>query len=158
MNLWVEAFLAVLVTYAVRGPRPVAPPPWASCSPGSNVGYLLGSLVVPRLNRRWGVGRSIALGAVLQVGYVVAALSRLGLPALWLTVGLAVSAAGTGIWNVDAVSLRQATTPPHLLARMNASNRFLIWGTMPLGAALGAWLASVIGLSGTVLSPPSPHR
>ncbi len=150
MNLWVEAFLAVLVTYAVRD-LGLSAATIGVVLAGSNVGYLLGSLLVPRLNQTWGVGRSIALGAVLQVGFVVATLARSGMPVLWLTLGMAISAAGTGIWNVDAVSLRQATTPSPMLARMNASNRFLIWGTMPLGAALGALLASSIGLADTVL-------
>ncbi len=150
MNLWVEAFMAILVTYAVRDLGLSAATAGVVLA-GSNIGYLLGSLLVPRLNRAWGVGRSIAVGAALQVGFVVAALARFGLPAFWLTVGLAISAAGTGIWNVDAVSLRQATTPAPMLARMNASNRFLIWGTLPLGAALGAWLASTIGLADTAL-------
>jgi MFS family permease len=150
MNLWVEAFLAILVTYAVRD-LGLSAATTGLVLAGSNVGYLLGSLLVPWLNRTWGVGRSIALGAALQVGFVVATLARTGLPALWLTVGLAISAAGTGIWNVDAVSLRQATTPAPMLARMNASNRFLIWGTLPLGAALGAWLADGVGLADTAL-------
>jgi len=150
MNLWVEAFLAILVTYAVRDLGLSAATAGVVLA-GSNVGYLLGSMLVPRLNRAWGVGRSIALGAALQVGFVVATLARTGLPVLWLTLGLAISAAGTGIWNVDAVSLRQATTPEPMLARMNASNRFLIWGTMPLGAALGAWLAGRVGLADTAL-------
>lgn len=150
MNLWVEAFLAILVTYAVRELGLSAATTGVVLA-GSNIGYLLGSLLVPWLNRTWGVGRSIALGAALQVGFVVATLARTGLPVLWLTIGLAISAAGTGIWNVDAVSLRQATTPEPMLARMNASNRFLIWGTMPLGAALGAWLASWVGLADTTL-------
>jgi MFS family permease len=150
MNLWVEAFLAILVTYAVRDLGLSAATTGVVLA-GSNVGYLVGSLVVPRLNRRWGVGRSIALGAALQVGFMVATCARSGLPVLWLTLGLAISAAGTGIWNVNAVSLRQATTPSPMLARMNASNRFLIWGTMPLGAALGAWLAGWIGLADTAV-------
>ena len=150
MNLWVEAFLSILVTYAVRDLGLSAATAGLVLA-GSNVGYLLGSFLVPWLNRTWGVGRSIALGAALQAGFVVATLARTGLPALWLTIGLAISAAGTGIWNVDAVSLRQATTPEPMLARMNASNRFLIWGTLPLGAALGAWLASWIGLADTAL-------
>ena len=34
---------------------------------------------------------------------------------------------------------------------MNASNRFLIWGTMPLGAALGAGLSGWLGLADTAL-------
>ncbi|MGZ4503895.1 MAG: hypothetical protein ACXVW3_08395, partial [Nocardioidaceae bacterium] len=58
--------------------------------------------------------------------------------------------AGGALWNVNAVSLRQAVTEPVMLARMNASNRFLIWGTMPLGAAAGGVLASVAGLATAV--------
>lgn len=150
MNLWVEAFLAVLVTYAVRE-LGLSPATIGVVLAGSNVGYLIGSLVVPLLNRAWGIGRSIALGAVLQVGFLVATCARFGLPVLWLSLGMAISAAGTSVWNVDAVSLRQVTTPDSMLARMNASNRFLIWGTMPLGAALGAWLAQGVGLAETVL-------
>jgi MFS family permease len=150
MNLWVEAFMAILVTYAVRD-LGLSPATVGIVLAGSNVGYLLGSLLIARLNRAGGVGRSIVLGAALQVGFVVATFARLGLPALWLTVGLAISAAGTAMWNVNAVSLRQATTPTSMMARMNASNRFLIWGTMPLGAALGAWLASSFGLADTAV-------
>jgi MFS family permease len=150
MNFWVEALLAVLVTYAVRD-LDLSAATVGLVLAGSNVGYLLGSMLVPRLNSVLGVGRSIVLGAALQAGFVVAALASTGLPALWLTLGLSVSAAGTGIWNVDAVSLRQATTPAPMLARMNASNRFLIWGTMPLGAAAGAALADALGLQSTVL-------
>jgi predicted MFS family arabinose efflux permease len=33
---------------------------------------------------------------------------------------------------------------------MNASMRFIIWGTMPLGALLGGWLGSVWGLHPTL--------
>ena len=87
MNLSVEAFLSVLVTYAVRDLGLSAATVGVVLA-GSNVGYLLGSLLVPRLNRAWGVGRSIALGAVLQVGFVVATFARSGLPVLWLTVGV----------------------------------------------------------------------
>ncbi|MEU6370355.1 hypothetical protein ABZ876_32700 [Streptomyces sp. NPDC046931] len=34
---------------------------------------------------------------------------------------------------------------------MNAANRFLIWGTMPLGAAAGGLLADRLGLHDTVV-------
>jgi hypothetical protein len=44
---------------------------------------------------------------------------------------------GVAVYNINQVSLRQAITPDHLLGRMNASMRFLVWGVMPLGALLG---------------------
>jgi hypothetical protein len=41
--------------------------------------------------------------------------------------------------------------PPDLLGRMNATMRFLVWGTIPLGAFLGGVLGSTIGVRPTLL-------
>jgi predicted MFS family arabinose efflux permease len=53
------------------------------------------------------------------------------------------------LWNVVTVSLRQRITPDRLLGRMNAAYRLVGWGTMPVGAALGGFLAEVLGLRPT---------
>ena len=82
--------------------------------------------------------------------YLLAAAAPQDRPLPWLIAGFMLAAAGQGIWNVDAVSLRQTTTPGPMLARMNATNRFLIWGTMPLGAAAGGLLAAATDLHTTV--------
>jgi hypothetical protein len=42
--------------------------------------------------------------------------------------------------------LRQAVTPDHLQARVTASHRFLVYGAFPLGALLGGYLGSVLGV------------
>jgi hypothetical protein len=34
---------------------------------------------------------------------------------------------------------------------MNASMRFMVWGTLPIGAAIGGFLGGTIGLRATVL-------
>ena len=47
------------------------------------------------------------------------------------------------------VSLRQAIIPDELLGRVNSVYRFLGWGMMPIGAALGGIIASVFGLRAT---------
>ncbi|MGH9067054.1 MAG: hypothetical protein ACRD0J_06150 [Acidimicrobiales bacterium] len=53
---------------------------------------------------------------------------------------------GAVIYNVNEVSYRQLVCPTRLLGRMNATMRFLAWGTLPLGAlaggALGTWLGN----------------
>ena len=71
---------------------------------------------------------------------------------------LALLAAGTGllvgpvvIYNITQVSFRQGLCPPQLLGRMNATMRFLVWGTMPLGGLLGGVLGTVIGVRETLL-------
>ncbi len=53
------------------------------------------------------------------------------------------------LWNVITVSLRQRITPDRLLGRMNAAYRLVGWGTMPIGAALGGFLAEALGLRAT---------
>jgi hypothetical protein len=58
---------------------------------------------------------------------------------------------GTVVYNVNQVSLRQSITPDRLLGRMNASMRFLVWGTMPVGALIGGALGDAIGLWPTIL-------
>jgi hypothetical protein len=49
------------------------------------------------------------------------------------------------IYNVNQLSLRQAICPERLLGRMNATMRFLVWGTMPIGGLLAGGLATAIG-------------
>ncbi|NJC73884.1 MFS transporter [Planosporangium thailandense] len=149
MNFWTQALLAVFITYAVRHLH--LPAAAVGVVLGvANLGYLGGSLLTPWLNRRIGLGLTIALGVLLHGAYFGAALAPRTHPLPWLIGGFLVAAAGQGIWNVDAVSLRQTTTPAPMLARMNATNRFLIWGTMPLGAGAGGLLAAGIGLHATV--------
>ncbi|MQA83294.1 MAG: MFS transporter [Streptosporangiales bacterium] len=70
---------------------------------------------------------------------------------LWLAAaGQFVVAFGTSVYNVAQVSFRQRLCPEVLLGRMNATMRFLVWGTMPLGGFLGGGLGSLIGVRPTV--------
>jgi hypothetical protein len=58
---------------------------------------------------------------------------------------------GNVVYNITQVSFRQGLCPPELLGRMNATMRFLVWGTMPLGGLLGGVLGATIGVRGTLL-------
>jgi hypothetical protein len=55
------------------------------------------------------------------------------------------------VYNIAQVSFRQGLTPPALLGRMNATMRFVVWGTIPLGAFVGAGLGTWIGVRETLL-------
>jgi hypothetical protein len=68
-----------------------------------------------------------------------------------LIVAYALLLAGGVIYNVNQVSLRQAVTPDRLLGRMNATMRFLVWGTIPIGALIGGQLGEQIGLRPTLV-------
>ncbi|HSV67435.1 MAG TPA: hypothetical protein VLJ59_16200 [Mycobacteriales bacterium] len=54
------------------------------------------------------------------------------------------------VYNITQVSFRQGLCPERLLGRMNATIRFLVWGTMPLGGLAGGVLGSVVGVRPTL--------
>jgi hypothetical protein len=53
---------------------------------------------------------------------------------------------GVVVYNINQVSLRQAIVPIRLQGRMNATMRFLVWGTIPAGALAGGFMGTVLGL------------
>ena len=57
---------------------------------------------------------------------------------------------GVVVYNITQVSFRQRLCPPALLGRMNASVRFIVWGSQPLGALLGGFLGAAIGIVPTL--------
>jgi hypothetical protein len=60
--------------------------------------------------------------------------------------GMFMSSFGAIVYNVHQASFRQMLCPPRLLGRMNATIRFIVWGTLPLGGLLGGALASWLGV------------
>jgi hypothetical protein len=60
-------------------------------------------------------------------------------------------AAGLQIFSVTQISLRQAITPPHVLGRVNATRRVVVFGIQPFGALLGGVLGTAIGLRSALI-------
>jgi MFS family permease len=118
----------------------------------SAIGGLIGSFLATRIARRFGQGPTIWLSALVSapLGFVVPFVHK-----DWTLVLLAAAQVlwwGTVIvYNITQVSFRQGLCPPHLLGRMNATMRFLVWGTMPLGGLIGGVLGQVIGVRETLL-------
>jgi hypothetical protein len=61
-----------------------------------------------------------------------------------------VSGFGGVVYNVNSRSLMQAVTPDRLLGRVIATNRFIVWGVIPLGSFLGGVLGTALGLRPTL--------
>ena len=75
-----------------------------------------------------------------------------GLHALWHTPVLRDMIIFTTIqYSVNQIALRQAMTPRHLLGRVNAGRRFLVFGIMPLGVLLSGLLGSTLDLQPTLI-------
>ncbi|GAA4545754.1 MFS transporter [Amycolatopsis samaneae] len=146
-NFATGAVWAVLVLYAV-GPdsaMKLSTPGFGFLMAAVAMGSGVGSLLAERAERVLGRARSLA------VAFGCAAV-LLGIPALTahpLVVGTAFFVGGAGIVvaNVVMVSLRQRITPDRLLGRLNSAHRLVAWGTKPLGALVGGFLAQLCGLS-----------
>ncbi|HVM58163.1 MAG TPA: MFS transporter [Gaiellaceae bacterium] len=110
---------------------------------GFGIGSIVGALVAPRLQQTLGVGRAIwipiMVGSFATLAWPLAPAS---FPVPVLFAGTAVFGVGATAYNITQVSLRQAITPERLQGRMNASMRWIVWGTMPLGSLVGGALAT----------------
>jgi predicted MFS family arabinose efflux permease len=115
------------------------------------VGGLAGALVVTPLTKRLGEGPVIIVTAVAMVttafGYPLASVLR---PEPTLIVGTVLLFGAIVAYNIATVSFRQRLCPPRMLGRMNASARFLIWGTIPIGAFIGGILGTTVGVVPTM--------
>jgi MFS family permease len=117
----------------------------------SAVGGLIGARMAARVTARLGQGPAIWMSVLViaPTGFVAPFVHR-----GWSLVALAAAQvlmwAGVVVYNITQVSFRQGLCPPALLGRMNATMRFLVWGTLPLGAVIGGLLGSTIGVRPTL--------
>jgi MFS family permease len=111
------------------------------------VGWMIGASQADRFRRWLGVGGATIFGAALSgPGALIVAFTPKSFPVPVLVAGAAIMGFGAVVYNIQQVSLRQAICPPRLQGRMNASMRFLVWGTMPIGSLTGGAIAATAGL------------
>lgn len=115
------------------------------------VGGIVGAATAARFARAVGEGRSIPLAAVVTaIAGLGIPLAAVAAPVILLVAGWFVTSWGVVAYNVTQVSFRQRLCPPTLLGRMNASVRFIVYGTMPLGGLLGGIFGDLIGVLPTL--------
>lgn len=152
-NFFSNVRFAVLTIYVVRQ-LGIQPGVLGIIFAVGSVGALIGALWGSAIARRWGVGPTL-IGAI-----AIGSIGSLALPAArgpfafavaMLTLGLFFNSAANPVYNITQVSLRQSIIPLSLQGRMNASMRFLVWGTIPLGSLTGGALGEVVGIHTTLL-------
>lgn len=110
------------------------------------VGGLAGALCAGWISRAVGQARTIWLATAVSGPFALLwPLAGPGAAALWFALASAVVFFGAVVYNVAQVSFRQLLCPGALLGRMNATLRFMVWGTMPLGALVGGIVAGAAG-------------
>lgn len=148
-NLFGNMYFAMLVLFCVRELHMTPAVIGLAFSVGS-VGAPLGALLATRTSRALGVGRTIVLSAALGCSGLLVALAPPSHPVPFLVAATFIGGIGV-IYNITQVSLRQAICPPAFQGRMNATIRFLVWGTIPLGNVLGGALGATVGLRATMV-------
>ena len=129
-NFCANGAFAVYLVYAVRS-LGLSPAAIGVIFSIGNVGWLAGALVAGRLTTRLGVGRTIILtGAVAAPALMLVPAAPQSAPIPFLIAAGVLSSFGLVIWRIAQVSLRQAITPDHMLGRVNAVSRFMMWGTI----------------------------
>jgi MFS family permease len=131
------------------------------------IGGLAGSLVAPRIQRRFGYAQVIIttvwIGALVNPLFVVA-------PNVYVLGALGAIGFLTGpIYNAVQFSYRISLIPDALQGRVNSAVRMVAFGTIPLGSALAGILIqtignipavlvfSAVGISLAILASVNPH-
>ena len=117
-----------------------------------NIGALVGAVFANRIAKWFGLGPTI-IGSMFIGGFflLLVALAPPGLAALpFLVAGGLCGGFAQMVYNINQVSYRQAICPPRMQGRMNATVRFLVWGTMPIGSIIGGVIGSTIGVHETI--------
>ena len=133
-----------------------------------DLGRLAGALVARRVAKRVGTARILLLGVLVAgLAGLLIPLTAAGPRAAFFVAGSGVVFAAITSNNIVLISFRQTYTPAEILGRVIASQRFLVFGTAPLGAAgrrarhragnpaCAVGIVAAFALSGTLLLTPA---
>ena len=149
-NLFEQWIMILFTLYAIR---------MLGLSPGElglvlslgAVGALVAAALAPGIVRRAGAGPTMVWCVVVEcaalavIPVVDPAWSR-PLVIVVLAAAFALNGAGTALSSVVALTLRQLRTPDRLLGRVNASMRWISYGSIAVGAALGGLVGELAGV------------
>ena len=148
-NVFAQAFQTALLILVVQDLN--LPPAIIGLVVASiGVGFLIGAAVSPPAARHLGLGVVLVGASVIgAVGIGVVTLTTEGpaAPAL----GAALFGAGSGLFNLQSIAIRQSVTPVELLGRVNAVVKVASYSAMALGAFLGGWVSGLVGAQSVIL-------
>ena len=151
-NFFSNVAFAIILVYLVRDLELSAAVIGIVLSIGS-VGSFAAAFSAMRLSKRFGIGpTTIATGMLWGPSTLLIALAPVGDAAIpFLVAAVIIGGFSIVAYNIIQVSYRQAICPPRLQGRMNSVMRFLVWGTIPIGALVGGALGTWVGLRETIV-------
>ena len=117
------------------------------------LGVLLGAVISAPLSKKLGVGSAIVISMSLSgpaTMLIFLMPSEVPVAACLFLASIFLTGFSAVVYNANQVSFRQAITPLEMQGRMNATMRFVVWGTIPVGSLIGGLLASFLPLRTTI--------
>jgi MFS family permease len=145
-NLAYGGSLSIMVVFLVRVAH------FSSATVGllmavSGAGSLIGALTARRLAKALGTARAALVNvAVGGLGALLIPLTAAGPRVVFYLAGSGIVSATIVGNNIIMASFRQTYAPPAMLGRVVASQRFVAYGSAPLGALLAGALASTLAI------------
>lgn len=152
VNLFTFMINAILILYVTRELH-VHPGVLGLIVGAAGIGSLISAALTPRMARRIGMGRTFAVGMVLfPAPLILIPLAHGSHATVLLMLFLAEFGSGFGVMMLDigAGALNATYVPTELRARVAGAFRMINYGIRPVGALLGGWLGTVIGLRPTL--------
>jgi predicted MFS family arabinose efflux permease len=109
------------------------------------VGMVVGALLAGRAIRALPFGVVIVIGPIAGLAAALVMVATIWVPTPLLA-GFSFFLVGVGpiLWTISTTTLRQMVTPARLLGRVSAIN-IAVYGSRPLGAAIGALVGGLYG-------------
>jgi len=109
---------------------------------GGAVGGFIGSLLAEKINKRLEESKTLLISiALFGIGGFVPFITS---NSFVVAAAFGVTSFGSVLWNVQAVSIRQALIPDKLMGRVNSVYRLLALGLTPLGALFGGFVVKIM--------------
>jgi MFS family permease len=146
-NFFSSLFFATYLLYLVQPPLSWGPALIGIVFGIGNVGAIVGAFSAMRLSNRFGLGPTIVGSMFISApALVIIAIAPPEYAVPLIVIGSGLIGLSAVVYNVNQVSFRQAITPLPMQGRMNATMRFIVWGTMPFGTIAGGVLAQALGV------------
>lgn len=125
------------------------------------VGALLGAFASPKLSKRF--GRAKALAVSLPIATFSLLIAGLAPNITWYLVASFFHGFFIAQWNILLMSTYHSMIPNEIFGRIHGTRRTIVWGLMPLGGLLGGFIAKIDitlplivgGLAGTIIAGSS---
>jgi MFS family permease len=116
------------------------------------LGAVLGAVLAPRVSRRVGSGRMLALS---MVAHSASGLGLLAIPRFPGAVVLALTLASYGFffawYNINSAAVRQARVPIADQAVIHGAYRTVTWGVIPISTFAGGWIVAALARNMDIL-------